>query len=291
MVPTSHIRLRPLSVTDRRVASVPIIRQKPLTQLAPRHKKSILASAQRLNRPIISQPTPRAPTTHKIDRFRRAGINRTLIIVGNGPSHKAAPLKELQDISQMDIMSINKPDDRLWPTTYWLFCDNTQYTRHRSLWEAYTGTIFNTPSVRDQKANSVRINSLSGSGFSTDLVKGVFIGRSSVYAAMQLGLWMGYDHIYVFGCDMTTVDGKLYPWGHNPDVADNIRQNRFKTEADFYQWAADNLSEDQRAKFSFCTRYNPWPFIKQFEQLDHMEATQIILDRLKTKIEYESSNS
>tara|TARA_R110000868_G_scaffold45841_18_gene151849 strand:- start:164 stop:1609 length:1446 start_codon:yes stop_codon:yes gene_type:complete len=46
----------------------------------------------------------------------------------------------------------------------------------------------------------MQFKNIGGKGFSKDASKGIHIGRSSVFAAMQIGLWMGYEKIYIFGC-------------------------------------------------------------------------------------------
>jgi len=203
-----------------------------------------------------------------------------LVIVGNGPSHKKAALPALRKSADIDIMSVNKPDDRLWPTDLWIFCDNSQFRRHKSLWSGFKGILINSSAIRDFKPNTVKVKTLHGRGFSNNLSQGMYIGRSTTYAALQVGLYMGYKHIYVFGCDMGKVDGQLYAWGSNPDVADQSRLKRFKFEADHYGWMAKNISNETRKKITFCSEFNKWPFIKRFEILKHNEAVDIILNRV-----------
>ena len=135
-------------------------------------------------------------------------------------------------------MSINKPDQRVWPTDYWLFCDPSQYTRNRDYWDSYTGIILNSTSVNHTKPNSMQIRNLGGMGFSRNLDEGFHIGRSSVYVAMQVAYWMKYEHIFILGVDMCSVvvDGKPITWhyGQNPDVTVPERLKRFENEAKNY---------------------------------------------------------
>lgn len=288
--PLNHVRLRPLSVNDRRAHQIPVVRVKPLVQLVqrpkpvpaarlPQHIQQKGPTLQSRNQPTIIKVTP----VNKIDKYKNIGIGKILLIIGNGPSHRLAPLDQLKNLPNIHIMSVNKPDDRIWPTTYWTFCDNTQQIRHRGLWEQYTGPCFNTPSVKDEKSNTVRIKTIHQIGFSTDLSLGLQIGNSSVYAAMQIGRWMAYDYIYIYGCDMGPVNGKLYPWGSNPDVSDSVREKRFKAESNNYQWAANNLSDEERLRYTFCSEYNPWPFIKRFPNLACKESVQFIINKHSTQ--------
>ena len=252
-----------------------------------RHVGSRSTKQPVVRRKIVSNhiSTPQFDSSAAI-ALKNMGVGKILLIIGNGPSHTEADLPRLV-CEGIDIMSINKPDDRIWPTKYWMYCDNSQTTRHRALWSSYNGTIINSSSIRDIRPNTIRIKSSHGYGFSRNLKDGIFIGRSSVYSAIQVGVYMNYDHIYVFGCDMATVNGKLYPWGSNPDVSDGSRVERFATEAKFYNWMGDNLAQEIRNKITFCTRYNPWPFIKKFEKLDHVEAIDIILNRISGQTQTE----
>ena len=142
------------------------------------------------------------PENHKrrMAELHGSERGRILIIVGNGPSILEVDLGELRHRKLIDIMSINKPDTRVWPTKYWSFFDASQLDRHRAIWDTYDGIIFNSPMVSAQKARSIQIRSIPGDGFSQDLVQGLHIGQSSVYASMQIALWLGYERTYIFGC-------------------------------------------------------------------------------------------
>ena len=216
----------------------------------------------------------------KIKQLRNSGKNRILLIIGNGPSINEVDLAALRKCPNVDTLSINKPDQRIWPTTYWAFFDMSQLRRHEDLWNNYSGIIFNSTAIKRQKEKGLQVKNLGGKGFSRDLVKGLHIGRSSVYAAMQIGLWMNYEHVYIFGCDMNPdgLDGKLHFYGTNPDVKPEIRKDRFKKEAEYYDFAADMLSNEDRSKYTFCSSENKWPFVSRYNKLDHKLATPHIID-------------
>lgn len=76
---------------------------------------------------------------------------------------------------------------------------------------------------------------------------------------------------------MAAVDGKLYAWGTNPDVKDSERLKRFIGEAKSYEYAGQHLPASTRARFTFCSEFNQWPFIQKFNQLDHISAIDKIL--------------
>lgn len=214
----------------------------------------------------------------KIRGIQNKGLGRILAIIGNGPSIAEVPLEKLKNLSHVDILSINSPDSRVWPTSHWAFFDRSQLRRHESLWNSYNGILFNSTAIKEQLPNSMQFKNLSGVGFSRDMIKGLYIGRSSVFASMQIAMWMNYNHIYIFGCDMNPdgLDGKLHFYGVNPDVAPNLRGQRFEKEAKSYDFAADNLDDSERAKFTFCTEYNPWQFVDKFNRMNHKIAVDYI---------------
>ena len=214
----------------------------------------------------------------KIKSLQGMGRNKILIIIGNGPSIEEAPLDQLKGVSGIETMSVNRPDERIWPTTYWSFFDLSQMRRHEKLWDNFDGYIFNSTAIRRQKSKSTQFKNLIGQGWSRDLCKGLHIGRSSVYASMQIAMWMQFEHTYIFGCDMNPegINGKMHFYGVNPDVDPNIRAQRFKKESEFYAQAAEVLIEEERAKFTFATDYNPWDFVQKYNQISHKSVDTII---------------
>lgn len=215
---------------------------------------------------------------NKIRKLYDIGRGRILVIIANGPSINQVDIGKLRGLPRIDTMSINKPDPRIWPTTYWAFCDPSQYNAHVDLWNDYTGTIINSTGVSQQKENSLQIRNIGGPGFSRDIVKGFHIGRSTTYANMQTALWMGYDKIYIFGVDMCEVDGMLHFYGVNPAVAPDMRKSRFQKESEFYAQAAEWLEDEARSKFVFCSSYNPWGFVDKYCKLDHKIAIDHIIN-------------
>lgn len=216
----------------------------------------------------------------RIDKIKGIGKGRILIIIGNGPSINEVQLQDLKH-ADIDTLSINKPDMRIWPTTYWTFFDTTQFNRNKELWDTYTGISFNSTAIKSQNSKSMQFKNLGHEGFSRDLSKGIYIGRSSVYSSMQIAYWMQYDKIYLFGVDMNPegINGQLHFYGTNPDVEPRIRATRFEKEAKSYTIASEVLDEAERQKFVFCSAgINPWPFMEKFPSLVHTEAVNFILN-------------
>jgi hypothetical protein len=252
-----HIRVKPLSVGDRQAIRIPAVRVRPLTQIIQRPKPiSQLAKGPQHTKQQV-QIRPKVAPSYTISKYKGIGKGKILVMVGNGPSHKMAQLDCLKGLPKIEIMSINKPDERLWPTTYWLFCDNSQQSRHRDLWEAYNRPVFNTPSVKDEKANTVRIRSLHKFGFSDDLTSGMHIGSSSVYAAMQLAQWMDYDRVYIFGC---LPDGEKILTGRGLVAIDQLNNDDIIwSKVGFVQFQGKSRREYHGNLYNIITNYNNIP--------------------------------
>lgn len=226
-----------------------------------------------------SQEHQHSPHIKAIQDLRNIGVGRLLIIIACGPSILEVDLPKLKGHPLIDTMTINKPDPRLYPTTYWAFCDQSQYVRNQNLFEHYDGTLLNAWSVRAKHKKQILIKNRPGHGFSKDLTLGYHIGRSTTYANMQTALWMNYDKIFIFGCDMAQPANleQLHFYGRNPDVQPEVRVKRFEKEAEHYTEGAQKMTQQERNKFVFCSAYNPWSFLNHFSKMDHREAVDHIL--------------
>jgi len=264
-----------LQAQPKPVRKVPVV-----AQLGAVVQKKTRRNVKRRRKPQVKYVTRdvSSESLSKIRKLQGIGTNKILVIVGNGPSISEAPLEKLANIDNIDILSINQPDKRVWPTKYWAFFDSSQLKRHKELWNNYDGTIFNSTAIKNQKDLSMQFKNIGGQGFSRDLSSGLYIGRSSVYASMQLALWMNYSHTYIFGCDMNPegLDGKLHFYGVNPDVDPKNRADRFAKEAEHYDVAARVLSEEERSKFTFCSDYNHWEFVSKFNRASHKDVSRIL---------------
>lgn len=237
---------------------------------------------RRRKKEVIYQTRDASPeSVAKIHQIRHLGRNRILVIIGNGPSILNMPLEQLKSQPNIDVLSINQPDQRVWPSRFWSFFDRSQINRHKAIWDTYDGIIFNSTAIREQKQTSMQFKNLGASGWSYDLAKGIYIGRSSVYCSMQIALWMDYRQTYIVGCDMNPdgINGKLHFYGDNPDVEPSTRAKRFEKEAEVYLKCTNILSEADIRRFTFCSAgINPWPFMAKFNTLNPDVAIATILD-------------
>jgi hypothetical protein len=259
----------PVSQSSRKQLSLPTIINKNRNQI----QRTAVA---RTRIPIGAEDV-------RVQKLKDIGLGRILVMIAPGPSILEADLAKLKDHPYIDIMCINKPQTAVWPSKFWGFCDHTQYTRNEETWNNYEGMILNSPNVTARKANQVIIKTKQGKGFSKDLSTGYYIGRSSTYANMQAAYYMNYEIIYIFGLDMTEVNGKLHSYGVNPDVSPENRKSRFAAEAEHYLFAGQNLPEDIRKKFIICSSYNPYSFVDYFGRLDQKTAVDTILEAAKPR--------
>jgi hypothetical protein len=230
----------------------------------------------------------------KVRALRNAGAGRILVVVASGPSVNEVDLTPLKEHALVDTLSINTPHPALNPTTYWAFCDDDVYDRDPELFHTYPGVILNSWNVRAARPevlnaeNQVLIPYVDEMSlpFSRNLLQGYVLGKSTTYASLQTALWMNYDKVFVFGCDMCRPPGAkhLHFQGGLHEMEPGEREERFALEAEHYLLAARHLTPTERSKFIFCSAYNPWPFLRYFGHLDHREAVEHVL-RLASVLE------
>lgn len=267
------------------------IRQAPPQKATVQPKKQIItkrsSQAKTIRNSMIkSRIASRATSVHRsvatdqngINAIKGIGRGKTLVILACGPSVNEIPIEKLKGHPLIHIMCINKPNPKVWPSTYWAFCDQSQYRRNKEQFRTYSNLIINSTAVRERKSdNQIIIRSRPKLGWSRDLTQGFYIGRSTVYANMQTALWMDYSRVYIFGIDMCKVGGSLHFYGNNPDVDDDVRMSRFKKESDNYEKAYNTMNERERDRFRICSSYNPWPFAEMFGKIDHKKAIDVII--------------
>jgi len=255
---------------------------RPVPQPPTPIKQQLVPQPVKLKQPTVAHISP-APLSYdeqeRIRKIRGKGRGRLLVILGNGPSLAEVDVAKLRSSCRIDLMTVNHPDPRVWPTPYWVFCDLSQYHRHKHHWDTYQGTIITTTSLKYDRPNAVKIRSKGGNGFSLDLLDCYYVGRSTIYANMQTAMWMDYDHVYILGCDMCSApDGRVWSYGINPDVRPEQRVTRFENEAAFYDHASKTLPQGVRSRFTFCSSYNRWDFVDRFNRLPHESAVDVILE-------------
>lgn len=215
----------------------------------------------------------------RIKDLKNVGTGKYFAIIGNGPSLLNIDTSILKSFPNLFLCTINVPDKRCWPTPYWAFFDRSQYHRHKELYKTFSGTIFNSTGIREENENSIKFRHISGLGFSHDLSKGLYIGMSSVYAVIQIALYMNFQKVFVLGCDMNNqVDSnQTHFYGINPDVKPDQRKLRFEKEANWYNHMAENVSADIKSRIVFCSKgINTWQFMNSFHSVTPNETVEFI---------------
>ena len=238
-----------------------------------------------VNQKTGSQILGQADTT--ITNLKGKGAGKTLVVCGNGPSIAGAPLENLKGVPGVEFMSINIPDPRVWPTEYWLLLDAITMRRKEcaGFIPDYQGIVI-TNHVKKPVAfrHLVRVLLHRSGGISRDLLKGIRMGGSSGYVALQVALYLGHKDIYFFGMDMAKSEtGELWVYGENSAIDAEMREKKFETDAHHWDLGTKELTPEERARIHICSEINPWPFVKEYDQLSPEAGVEKILGPITTK--------
>lgn len=249
------------------------------------YRKPIKTNQVKILKPTPSRIVKTSNNNHKYDEkinnIKDCGVGKILIMLACGPSVNEIDITKLLNHDLIHIMVINKPIPSINPE-YWAFCDNSQYTKNKDVFNSYGKLTITSSSVRASKINHIMIKPIHSEGIKRDLKEGYVIGRSSVYANIQVALWMNYDKIFIFGIDMCEVNGKLHHshYGINTDVSHDVRIKRFNDEEYHYNIMSEKMPEDLRKKIYFCSSYNTRKFVDKFNRLDHKVAVEEIIKNI-----------
>ncbi len=219
-----------------------------------------------------------------VSKLKNSAQGQYIVILGNGPSLLEVDTNILKKYDSIKLCTINVPDSRCWPTPYWAFYDRSQYHRHKELYHTFNGTLFNSTGIKEHNDNSIKFKHIQGLGYSKDINYGIYVGMSSVFATIQICMFMNFNRIYVVGCDMNQDmdSGQTHFYGVNPDVAPEERKKRFKKEANWYDKMVEALSAEEKNKIIFCSKgINKWPFMNHFTTVEPSQATSFIISDSK----------
>jgi len=217
-----------------------------------------------------------------ITNLKGKGTGKKLVICCNGPSIADAPLEKLKGAPGVEFMAINVPDPRVWPTEYWILQDSVSMMRPECInfMSGYQGIVITNHVIKKNARfrHLVRVLIRRGGGISRDMLRGLCMGASSGYVALQIALYMGHKDIYYFGLDMAaSEDGEMWSFGENTGISEEERGKKFSSDAEFWKGGADKLTTEERAHVYICSSLNPWPFVKKFNQLSPEKGVESIL--------------
>lgn len=208
--------------------------------------------------------------------------HRSLAIFANGPSLNDAGIERLRGVEGLDLLAINTPHPSipLNEHDYWLFCDSEIEIKHGDLIPQYEGTIISC--LRLPTARHVMdFKTLHGMGFSRDIITGYYIGGSSAFVSLEFAMEKQYRRVFVFGLDMDPTNGNCFYGAHrSPHDGPTIRARRFEREAIFLKFAADQMTDEERASVVLCGAAKDWDFCNSFLRWPVEQAVSRALNSL-----------
>ncbi len=198
------------------------------------------------------------PTPVPFWKFKQIYKDKTIVIIGGGPSHVEMDLDLLHDVnfcavnsSCRKVMGIEKKEDMLY------FTDNSWSERFPELVEKWKGLI-----VTSNRNTKARLGDLVNRLDLIELtefmqIRSDYVQASSGHSAACLAVMMGAKRLCLVGFECDIVDGRTH--GHDDYRQENVNDyNRF-----LRGWEGLKIGfEEKDVKVFNCT---PNSRIKEFE--------------------------
>jgi hypothetical protein len=151
---------------------------------------------------------------------------KPMLIVGNGPSLNDTPLEEFIGVPSIGMNKI----DLIYSRTRWrpsmIFCSNTMVVKqHKDSFESTTIPLYlSWKSSWLMRKNNPKIfyyNTYLKDDFQVDAARGIGLGATVTYAALQFAYYMGANPIVLVGIDHTfdkSADSLVYEKREGIDV-------------------------------------------------------------------------
>ena len=102
-------------------------------------------------------------------------------------------------------------------------------------------------------------------GWSWDLTKGVHIGHTSTYMALQLAVWVGFSPIILLGLDLYDTDDRTHYYGKRSpkQQATLSRENLHNAMRESFEWAEENELKGSIEIYnaSMTSKMQTYPFV------------------------------
>ena len=214
-----------------------------------------------------------------LSRYKGVHNDERCFLIGNGPSLTNDDLNKIADY-KIPSFGCNKiylifPNIR-WRPTYYVVVDDNVYRSSAQYVDKYRFTafvrdFFGTVIEKSDRINLFRsLDERYESGypnFSTDLTKGLYGGRTVMYAMLQIAVYMGFKEIYLLGVDFSWGEngtGTHFYESHKDDMA--VRDSvGYKKEVQHAYISAKNYADVHGIKIYNVTRGGD---LDVFERLD-----------------------
>lgn len=149
-------------------------------------------------------------------RYKEIHAGECCFIIGNGPSLKKEDLEALKSNNIITFAAngiYHIYEETTWRPSYYVMCDAIAYKMMYKDIVAYADEsyfiadyYYTNMEVMEGINRYHFINELQREAkfkFSTDITKGIYSGKTVVYAMIQLACYMGFKEIYLLGVDWT----------------------------------------------------------------------------------------
>ena len=218
---------------------------------------------QKRPHPILAKRKLASDQCAKLDALKDCGVGRNLIIVAGGSS--ANRINYDFDEEKYDVLLVNRPFPKLMHLAkFWCINDGPIVIKYMKETRVFKGEFICSSSAFVPGRECTKVRSLAGLGFSMDLIKGFYLGRSTTLSSLQVAAHCNYDHIYVVGVDMCMGDGLYHDGSTNPRMDSEQRVLQFEREVHAWKHCSHAAPEEFRNKVSFITDLNPYDFIDTY---------------------------
>lgn len=158
----------------------------------------------------------------ELEKYKELYAKRRCFIIGNGPSLLVKDLEKLKAENEISFAAngiYHIYDDTNWRPNYYVIVDLFGYKvwmqdgMKGNLQNSFFADYYYTNIKKIEGANYFHyLSSVEETlGFSEDITKGLYSGRTVTYAMIQLACYMGIKEIYLLGVDWTGGKGTGKP--------------------------------------------------------------------------------
>jgi hypothetical protein len=246
----------------------------------------------------------------QIETMENSHNNESVIIVGNGPSLSETPVEKLgEQYPTIATNFINKIyTSTSWRPTYYVLTrlleeNNYQDVRHIIAEDTTCfinithrdtfGSESNIHYVNVVRGNDLMIDCLESPNYpekqknrwSDNIQKNIHQYNTSIFPAYQIANYLGFDKIYLVGCDLgfDSTAHKLFRKGVDPAIISDPHNQRNQF-AKYYQYVRMSIQSNHKIKslvngwYYFCKKTLPFvKFGKKFNFTDDYREEKVYL--------------